>query len=573
MNIDFLATVNKSSETPLKTSGSIGAAAPGFREQINKVLRDNDRKNEYTVDKKPAGQQRSQVKAGDKTNAATKNDRKDTKYADKKTSSAQTTKYADDKTSNSRTTEYADNKTSDAQTLIYTEETSGTVDRKTASTDDDWGFYDELKETETSETDNIYVFTTAPDETPAPDGLQNPSVFSSTDADVFPLESNNDDSGLAAIFSEQEIDENADEGLDVNTAQNGNAGAAPVAVSEVILQMLAEQIASMPKQEAANGNVPQQNASFSLDDAKGLLAAMDETAQTDQIAQISKEVESTDTESARLMMNDIQENALLQKDQASAQNSARNDTFLQRGGEAKNEATEESKITENSEPVELSKESFASPSNDDDLLLERMAAQALRSRDNAAFVKTSEPIGKTVHAAETSVQTTSGTAKAEASVPTRSVDVPDKDFIVELAGRIQAQISGGREIIRVQLHPEELGRLEIRAESGRNGIIARIAAESVDVKKLLEGNLQNLQQALEARGLKIDRLHIVVEDNTYAMLADGGRYGNSGPSAHNTESSEFSKPSGMGIESPEENEAGDLSAEAEQRGVGFYTVA
>jgi flagellar hook-length control protein FliK len=206
-------------------------------------------------------------------------------------------------------------------------------------------------------------------------------------------------------------------------------------------------------------------------------------------------------------------------------------------------------------------------------LLERMAAHAMRPREGAVFVKTSDVDGKTAQVAETSTHVMSGTGKAEASVPTRGVSASNQDFVIELAGRIQAQIRGGREMIRIQLQPEHLGRLEIRAESGRNGIIARIAAESIDAKRLLENNIQNLQQTLEARGLKIDRLHIIVEENSaYAAFADGGRFGHAGAGPRGSEISEFSKVNGTGIESVNEDDPDDLAAAAEQRGVGFYQI-
>jgi hypothetical protein len=319
--------------------------------------------------------------------------------------------------------------------------------------------------------------------------------------------------------------------------------------------MVADRMTGAQQQETAEINIPQ-NASLAGSDAAN--------GAKEQLAAMADDVESTQAD-----VKDTPENALLRKNPVLEQNSGY-DAAAGRGIEAKNEAPAY-KATADAAMEELSDQAAAS-SEDDDLLLERIAAQALRPRESADSAKTSEHTSRTVNAAEASVQSASGSAKAEAAVPTRGADAPDKDFIVELAGRIQAQIRGGREMIRIQLHPEELGKLEIRAESGRNGIIARIAAESVDVKKLLEGNLQNLQQTLEARGLKIDRLQIVVEENAYAEFADGGRYGNSGTGLHNSETSEFSTPSGAGIESPQDDDEGDLIAEAEQRGVGFYTI-
>jgi len=354
--------------------------------------------------------------------------------------------------------------------------------------------------------------------------------------------------------------ETAVAGAGSNADQNVSASSTPVPAAEVILQMLANQATAAQTAETAAPNV-QQNASSSGGEApagaKELLEAM------------TDDPKSADAETMRPEIKELLEKALLPKNQASEQNVGAST----RGEQARQEIQAEAKAAVNDE-AELSKQSPARTASENDArIMERLTAQNARLQNGAVLANASENTGKTVQVAETIFHMTSGTAKAEASVPTRSVPFADQEFIVELAGRIQAQIRGGREMIRVQLHPEELGRLEIRAESGRNGIIARIAAESLDVKKLLENNIQSLQQTLEARGLKVDRLHIIVEESMDASLyADGGRYGHPGAGPRSSEVSEFLKPTGANIESPQEDDKDDLTAEAERRGAGFYTV-
>jgi hypothetical protein len=87
------------------------------------------------------------------------------------------------------------------------------------------------------------------------------------------------------------------------------------------------------------------------------------------------------------------------------------------------------------------------------------------------------------------------------------------ELLLQLADRIQVQLRNGENEIRIQLKPELLGQLEIRAESGIGGIIARIAAESVIVREYLENNLSVLHQSLQDQGLKIDRVEVVLQDS------------------------------------------------------------
>ncbi len=85
------------------------------------------------------------------------------------------------------------------------------------------------------------------------------------------------------------------------------------------------------------------------------------------------------------------------------------------------------------------------------------------------------------------------------------------EFIYQLAERIQAQLQSGQAELRIHLKPEHLGNLEIKAESGVDGIIARIAADSNNVKHLLESSIQILQQSLQEQGLKVDRIDVVLQ--------------------------------------------------------------
>jgi hypothetical protein len=103
-----------------------------------------------------------------------------------------------------------------------------------------------------------------------------------------------------------------------------------------------------------------------------------------------------------------------------------------------------------------------------------------------------------------------GNLKSESPAPASTAQ--PREFILQLADQIRVQVRDGNEGIRIQLKPDSLGRLEIKAETTINGVTARITTESSNVKSYLENNLQFLQQTLQDQGLKVDRIHIVVQD-------------------------------------------------------------
>jgi flagellar hook-length control protein FliK len=106
----------------------------------------------------------------------------------------------------------------------------------------------------------------------------------------------------------------------------------------------------------------------------------------------------------------------------------------------------------------------------------------------------------------------------------------NKDFLFQLAERIQFQVREGSGQLRIQLKPDSLGRLEINAETAGAGVVARITTESSSVKTYLENNLHVLQQALQDNGLKVERIHIVVQEafNPQSSSGNTTQFGHAG---------------------------------------------
>jgi flagellar hook-length control protein FliK len=137
------------------------------------------------------------------------------------------------------------------------------------------------------------------------------------------------------------------------------------------------------------------------------------------------------------------------------------------------------------------------------------------------------------------------TATVNASRP-QTTGLQSREFIEQLAERIQVQVRDGKGEIRIQLKPDSLGHLEIRAESTVNGVVARIMAESGTVKNYLESNMHQLQQSLQDQGLRIDRIQVSVQDNSgsqsfsgYAAESGHSGSGNQGRSGNRSGSGEI----------------------------------
>jgi flagellar hook-length control protein FliK len=150
---------------------------------------------------------------------------------------------------------------------------------------------------------------------------------------------------------------------------------------------------------------------------------------------------------------------------------------------------------------------------------EQSVATTAQSRLNAVQVQPETPLSKTGTNANRqevfsrtlstnapSVDSTLRPASSSAPEPARP-----QNLIFQIAGRIQIQVRDGGGEIRIQLKPDGLGQLEIKAETTVNGVTARISTDSDGVKSYLDNNLHLLQQTLQDQGLKVDRIFVTVQ--------------------------------------------------------------
>jgi flagellar hook-length control protein FliK len=169
--------------------------------------------------------------------------------------------------------------------------------------------------------------------------------------------------------------------------------------------------------------------------------------------------------------------------------------------------------------------------------------------NNSAVDNSQEKFSSMAMNLEQSTGTTKFVSGSEATMPSRS-----GDLINELAERIQVLLRDGKGEIRIQLKPEHLGKLEIRAESGGNGVIAHITAESGSVKNYLENNLHVLKQSFQDQGIKIDRIQVNVQDFTDSQPNHGQStaFGQAGSGNQNDESPKHARSVDFGKINPTE---------------------
>lgn len=83
--------------------------------------------------------------------------------------------------------------------------------------------------------------------------------------------------------------------------------------------------------------------------------------------------------------------------------------------------------------------------------------------------------------------------------------VPPQEVTNQVAVQIKKAISQGNDLIRIQLKPAELGRVEVKLEVAEDGrAMAVVSAERAETLDLLQRDASGLRQALQDAGLSTD---------------------------------------------------------------------
>lgn len=96
------------------------------------------------------------------------------------------------------------------------------------------------------------------------------------------------------------------------------------------------------------------------------------------------------------------------------------------------------------------------------------------------------------------------------AVPLRHEFLEPKMVLDQIVERIKVSVIEEEAQMNIQLKPEHLGKLSMEVISKQGTMTARFTVESERVKEMIEQNLQDLKEVLEARGLIIEGLEVAV---------------------------------------------------------------
>ena len=75
----------------------------------------------------------------------------------------------------------------------------------------------------------------------------------------------------------------------------------------------------------------------------------------------------------------------------------------------------------------------------------------------------------------------------------------------QIAINIQKAVAQGKDTVTIQLRPEDLGRIDVKLEVGKDGQVqAHVRAEKPETLELLQRDARGLERALQDAGLRTD---------------------------------------------------------------------
>jgi flagellar hook-length control protein FliK len=101
----------------------------------------------------------------------------------------------------------------------------------------------------------------------------------------------------------------------------------------------------------------------------------------------------------------------------------------------------------------------------------------------------------------------------QAIEPDRLAEAQTTNIIGQIARQMEKLTQTGRQTLRIQLYPHELGHIDLKITSTSQGVGVTMLADNPVTGKLLEGQMAQLRQNLTDAGIQIANMQIGTQSN------------------------------------------------------------
>ena len=108
-----------------------------------------------------------------------------------------------------------------------------------------------------------------------------------------------------------------------------------------------------------------------------------------------------------------------------------------------------------------------------------------------------------------------GVSSLQNAQPDQGVNTPriTPAHIMQIAQEVEQSVQTGKSVIRIQLHPQDLGAIDIHLSSDARGVGITIMTEHASTGRLLESQMDSLRQSLNDAGLNLTQMNFGMKGN------------------------------------------------------------
>jgi flagellar hook-length control protein FliK len=111
-------------------------------------------------------------------------------------------------------------------------------------------------------------------------------------------------------------------------------------------------------------------------------------------------------------------------------------------------------------------------------------------------------------AAAQSVIKETGLGQEVAKVSPPQAENQPVDLVQQIVSQMGGSIQRGQSSIKIQLHPQDLGTIDIQLVNSGHGVSVTVSAEQASTGRLLQSQADQLRQSLQDSGVQLSSLNI-----------------------------------------------------------------
>lgn len=108
------------------------------------------------------------------------------------------------------------------------------------------------------------------------------------------------------------------------------------------------------------------------------------------------------------------------------------------------------------------------------------------------------------------------------TAPAQTKNATNTDILNQITGKITLPQDGASSKVNIILQPENLGKVTVEILQTKDGVAAKMIAETPQVKELLDKSIETLKNSIASQGVNVNNILVKVEESASAQDANLG---------------------------------------------------